>query len=314
MVSSSAVYHAGSPPSTRRPTPAQEHRPKALVIFAIVIAVLLWASAFPAIQVSLTAYTPAEVAFLRYIVASVILGVYALFRRMPLPRPRDLPLISVCGFIGFTVYNFMLNAGQMTVSAGMASFVISSEVGVIALLAWLFLGEQLGKVGWLGIALCIAGVGIISLNGRGGLQISTGVLLVFLATLSISLYSVLQKPLLQRYTAIQFTAYAIWAGTLFLFLLAPRAVGAIVHAPIGPTLAVIYMGIFPGVVAYGAWSYVLSMIPASRAGSYLALVPVAALIIAWLWLREIPTPIALVGGVIVLCGVTLVNRRTQSSR
>ena len=180
MVSSSAVYQAGgSPHSVHRQASIQEHRPSVLVIFAIVITVLLWASAFPAIQVSLTAYAPAELAFLRYSIASIVLGVYALFRRMPLPRLRDLPLISVCGFIGFAVYNFMLNAGQMTVAAGMASFVISSEVGVIALLAWLFFGEQLGKVGWLGIALCVAGVGIISLNGNGGLQLSTGVLLVF---------------------------------------------------------------------------------------------------------------------------------------
>ncbi|MEO1296536.1 MAG: DMT family transporter [Cyanobacteria bacterium J06636_16] len=313
MVAASAVYQAGSPHSARQPTPAQENRPRALVIFAIALTVLLWASAFPAIQVALTADAPAEVAFLRYIVASAVLGVYALFSRMPLPRLRDLPLISVCGFIGFAVYNFMLNAGQVTVSAGMASFVISSEIGVIALLAWLFLGEQLSKFGWLGIALCIAGVGIISLNENGGLQLSTGVLLVFVATLSISLYSVLQKPLLRRYTAIQFTTYAIWTGTLFLFLFAPGALGAVAHAPVGPTLAVIYMGLFPGVVAYGAWSYVLSQIPASQAGSYLALIPVAALIIAWLWLREVPTPVTLVGGCIVLCGVTLVNRRSQSS-
>ncbi|MGF1523474.1 MAG: DMT family transporter [Leptolyngbyaceae cyanobacterium] len=313
MVASSAVYQAGSPHSARQPASAQEHRPRALVIFAIALTVLLWASAFPAIQVSLTAYAPAEVAFLRYIVASAVLGVYAFFRRMPLPRLRDLPLISVCGFIGFAVYNFMLNAGQMTVSAGMASFVISSEVGVIALLAWLFFGEQLGQVGWIGIALCIAGVGIISLTGNSGPQLSTGVSLVFLATLSISLYSVLQKPLLQRYTAIQFTTYAIWTGTLFLFLFAPGAVWSVAHAPVGPTLAVIYMGIFPGVVAYGAWSYVLSQIPASQAGSYLALIPVAALIIAWLWLREVPTPATLVGGIVVLCGVTLVNWRRQSS-
>jgi drug/metabolite transporter (DMT)-like permease len=242
MVSSSLVYHAGNDHPPRPNSRTQENRPKALVIAAIVATVLLWASAFPAIRVSLTAYTPAEVAFLRYLVASAVLIVYALINRMPIPRLRDLPLICVCGFIGFALYNFMLNAGQVTVPAGVASFIISSEVGVIALLAWLFFGERLGKGGWVGVALCIVGVGVISLSGSSGFQLSTGVLLIFIATLSISLYSVLQKPLLQRYTAIQFTTYAIWAGTLFLFFFAPRAVLSTVHAPIAPTLAVIYMG------------------------------------------------------------------------
>ncbi len=148
-----------------------------------------------------------------------------------MPRLWDLPLISLCGLIGFALYNFMLNAGQVTVPAVIASLIISAEVGVIAVLAWLLFGERLGKSGWLGVALCITGVGVISLSTGAEFQLSAGVLLVFIATLSISLYSVLQKPLLRRYTAIQFTTYAIWTGTIFLFFFAPHAVLLVAHAP-----------------------------------------------------------------------------------
>lgn len=227
---------------------------------------------------------------------------------MPLPRRQDWPLISLCGLTGFTLYNVFLNAGELTVSAGMASFIISSEIGIIALLACLFYGETLTPTKWMGIGLCIAGVATISLTSNGGLQFSLGALLVFMATLCISVYSVIQKPLLQKYSAIQFTTYAIWAGTLFLLLFAPAAVISTLQAAPGPTLAVVYMGLFPGVVAYIAWSYVLTQMPASQAGSYLSLIPVAALLLAWLWLSEIPNPMALMGGTIVFCGVLLVNR------
>lgn len=198
MVTSSLVYHARHANSPQSHSHTEENRPKALVIAAIVTTVLLWASAFPAIRVSLTAYTPGEVAFLRYLVASVVLVGYALIRQMPMPRLRDVPLIALCGFIGFALYNVMLNAGQVTVPAGVASFIISSEVGVIALLAWLLFGERLGKVGWIGVALCIAGVGVISFSGSRGFQLSTGVLLVFIATLSISLYSEQLEQLLYQ--------------------------------------------------------------------------------------------------------------------
>ena len=307
MVLSQPVYHANPRPQTSQPV----QPPGALVMAALFSAILLWASAFPAIRVSLKAYSPVEVAVLRYLVASIILLIYALLKRMPLPRRQDWPLISICGLTGFTLYNVFLNAGELTVSAGMASFIISSEIGIIALLARLLNNEKLSMPGWLGICLCVAGVAVISLASSNGLQFSFGAMLVFMATLCISIYSVIQKPLLQRYTAIQFTTYAIWAGTLFLILFVPRAIISTLHAPLGPTLSIIYMGLFPGVVAYIAWSYVLSKMPASQAGSYLSLIPVAALFLAWLWLQERPDLISLAGGVIVLFGVLLVNRQNK---
>lgn len=307
MVLSQPVYHASHQPPTKASQPA--NRPNVLVVAALFSAVLLWASAFPAIRVSLTAYSPVEVAVLRYLVASVVLAIYAVNQRMPLPRRQDWPLIGLCGLSGFTLYNVFLNAGELTISAGMASFIISAEIGIIALLARLFYNETLTFAGWVGIILCVAGVAVISLTSNGGLQFSLGALLVFMATLCISVYSVIQKPLLNRYTAIEFTTYAIWAGTLLLVVFAPHAVVAVLSAPVGPTLSVVYMGLFPGVVAYIAWSYVLSKIPASQAGSYLSLIPVAALFLAWLWLREVPSPVALVGGVIVFFGVLMVNRQ-----
>ncbi|MEM7794293.1 MAG: DMT family transporter [Cyanobacteria bacterium P01_C01_bin.118] len=306
MVLSQPVYQINPQSQANNSSPIK--RPNALVMAVLFSAVLLWASAFPAIRVSLTAYSPVEVAVLRYLVASVVLGIYAVIKRMPLPRRQDWPLISLCGLTGFTLYNVFLNAGQLTVSAGMASFIISSEIGIIALLACLFYGETLTLANWIGIGLCVIGVAVISLTSGGGLQFSLGALLVFMATLCISLYSVIQKPLLQRYSAIQFTAYAIWSGTLFLVLFAPGAIISTFNAALGPTLAVVYMGLFPGVVAYIAWSYVLANMPTSQAGSYLSLIPVAALFLAWLWLKEIPSPVALIGGTIVFGGVLLVNR------
>jgi drug/metabolite transporter (DMT)-like permease len=290
---------------------SQQNYSKWLTLLAIFAAVIFWASSYPAIRVALVAYTPTQVAFLRYLVASVSLFVYALVVQMPLPKIEDLPGIALSGLLGFTLYNILLNNGETTVSAGTASLIVSCEAGSIAILAWLFFAEKLNRWGWIGIVMGILGVGIISFRDAH-FQISLGMLEIFLAMLAVSFYSVIQKQLLLKYSAIQLTTYSIWAGTLFLFLFAPKAILSIASAPIDSTLAIAYMGFFPGVIAYISWSYVLSKIPISQAGSYLALIPVAAIAIAWIWLGEIPATICLLGGAVVCLGTILVERNIVS--
>lgn len=133
-------------------------------------------------------------------------------------------------------------------------------------------------------------------------------LLVLLAAFLQSLYFVLQKPYLKRYRPFEFTTYAIWAGTLGLLVFWPGLPAEIGAAPPEATLAAVYLGIFPAALAYVTWAYVLARFPASRAASFLYLVPGVATLIAWLWLGEVPGWLALFGGVIALAGVIIVNK------
>jgi drug/metabolite transporter (DMT)-like permease len=274
---------------------------------AISLTVLLWASAFAGIRAGLSSYSPENLALLRYLVASAALAVYALRARLPLPPRRDLLQIALAGFFGFTLYNILLNAGEIKIPAGTASLMIASAPIFVALLASLFFHEQLRLTGWVGILLSFLGVGLISVEPGQSLGFSSYALMVLGAALAQALYSILQKPLLRKFSPLQVTAYAVWAGTLFLAVFMPGLYREVRSAAPGATLAVIYMGLFPGALGYLCWSYALSRLPASQAGSYLYLVPVAAIAIAWVWLGEVPASRAVLGGLLVLLGVGLVN-------
>ncbi len=73
----------------------------------------------------------------------------------------------------------------------------------------------------------------------------------------------------------------------------------------------VYLGLFPTAIAYVAYAYALSRMPASRTASFLYLVPALAFLIAWIWLGEVPPALSVVGGVVTLAGVLLVNRRSR---
>jgi drug/metabolite transporter (DMT)-like permease len=276
------------------------------IAIAIATTVVLWASAFVAIRAALPAYGPIYLAVLRFLVASAVLAIYAPFSRMRLPERRDLPRIMLCGLVGIAGYNLALNTGEQTVTAGAASLLANTGPIWTALLAIWILGERLRVWGWVGIAISFMGAAIIAWGEQRGLGLSWGAGLVLLAAIQLSLYSVFQKPLLQRYRPVEVATYAIWAGTLLLLPFAAGLPAVVAAAPLQSTLAAIFLGIGPAALAYITWAVALAHLPAARASSFLYLVPAIALLIAWLWLGEVPGALSLIGGAFAIGGVIVV--------
>lgn len=273
---------------------------------SIALTVLLWASAFPAIRAALGTFGPAELAALRFAIASLALGLYLAWARPTLPGRRDLPRLLAAGGLGIAAYNLLLNAGSRIVDAGTASFLVNTAPVFAALLGAGLLGERLRPLGWLGIALSLAGVALIAL-GRGEVGFGQGALLVLAAAACQASQFVLQKPMLARHGALPVTACLIWAGTAMLLPILPGALATAGTAPLAALCAVLFLGLGPAALAYVAWSHALAALPVSSAASFLYLVPPVATGIAWVALGEVPGTGALLGGVVALAGVILVN-------
>jgi drug/metabolite transporter (DMT)-like permease len=262
--------------------------PRALL--AVLVTILFWASAFAAIRAGLKGLSPGHLVLLRFLVAGSLLLLYARARGLRPPRREDLPRLFLLGFLGITVYHVALVFGQLTVSAGAASLLIATGPVFTAVLSYFFLKERLRPLGVLGFALALLGSLLIAFGEGGGLAFSPGAFLVLLSALSTSFYFVLQKPLFARYGSEAIAVYTLVLGTLPLLLFLPGLPEALLQAPRPALLSALYLGVFPGALAYLTWTYALSRTPASRLSSFLYLSPVLAILIAYLWLGEVPSP------------------------
>lgn len=283
---------------------------KIKVAIALASTLFFWASSFVAIRAGLRGYDPGSLALLRYIVASIcMVFLYVFVKHKQKPSLKEIPAIFIIGVIGFGIYNIALNRGEISVSAGISSFIVSQIPICVIIFAFFILRERIKWNAWLGTAISVLGIGMIAWSEAHEMHFDVGIIFLLIATITGALYAVLHKPFLRKYTPIEFIAYAIWSGTLILFIYIPHLIQEIPEAPMSATWAAIYLGIFPGVVGYVGWSYVLVRMPASRASSFIYTMPIIATIMGWLVLGEIPAILSVIGGLIALGGAIIANLR-----
>ena len=108
---------------------------------AVAATVTVWAIAFPAIKLALLEVHPLPLASARYAMATCFAVVWLLWKRPALMPVADLMTCVACGVLGAAGYSVLLNLGQVTVSAGAASFLIKTESIWMAILGVVILKE-----------------------------------------------------------------------------------------------------------------------------------------------------------------------------
>ncbi|MEK9199644.1 DMT family transporter [Ureibacillus sp. FSL E2-3493] len=275
------------------------------------LTVLIWGSTFAANSFSLRGgYSAGHLILFRFIIASIIFGIIAFIPKLKfrLPEKRDIWKIALLGWVGISGYHICATFGQLTISAGTAGMLIGSGPIFTTIFAILILKERLSKVGWVGLAFGFIGISLIALgSGDTTFGIAPGVFLTILAAIATSIFFVYQKPLFKKYSAIELTAYFTWAGTIPFLIFAPGLFETIQSASIEVNMTALYIGIFPTAVAYLTWAIALSQANASSISSVLYLEPVIAIIVAWIWLNELPASLSIIGGLIAISSVLIVN-------
>jgi drug/metabolite transporter (DMT)-like permease len=284
---------------------------------ALLLMVLIWGINFPVAKGALAELSPLAFNALRFPLAALV--VFAALRRRGgvflWPARGDRRRVFGLGVLGNVVYQQFFIFGLALTRAGTASLLLAATPIITALLSAGLGHERVGVRTWLGVIATFAGIALVVAFGpaadAGGASL-LGDLLMIGASISWAVYTVGSRSLIERYGSVQFTAWTLWTGAVGLCLIGLPSVvrtdlGAV--SP-GAWFGVVYAGALSIGIAYLIWYYGVRLIGNTRTAAYSNLVPVVALVAAWLQLGEVPSAGQLAGAGVILTGLTLAQVRT----
>lgn len=279
----------------------------------LVVMALVWGVNFAVVKFGATAIAPVAFNGARMLIASIVLAAIATLIPGKWPSRRDTISLLLLGLLGNGLYQWFFVEGIARVRAGSASLVLAAVPAMVAILGWLRGTDRITRSGVAGIALSMAGVGVIVYGGQrtgGGASTLVGAGLVFTGAACWSLYTVLLKPFADRLDGLWLHAITMWSGTALLGAVAIPAMARTEWTSMSALEwgAIAYSALGALVIAYVIWYRGVKHLGPTRTAMYANIQPAIALLVAWPLLAEVPSVWQLSGAVLVLAGVVLVRR------
>jgi O-acetylserine/cysteine efflux transporter len=279
------------------------HLPWRHVLLAIAV-VAVWGSNFVVIKIALAHLPPLLFATLRFALAFLPAAFF-------LKRPA-VPWLHLAAYgvlIGAGQFGLLYIAMERSISPGLASLVIQTQVFFTIGLAMWFTAERVRPSQWFALALAALGLGIIIAH-RGGDVTPFGLALTLLAALCWAGGNLVAKA----GGTVNMLAYVVWASLfavpplLLLSLLLeglPAIEAGLRNADAWTWAAVLYQSLGNTMFGYASWGWLLARHPAATVSPFALLVPVFGMSTSAVLMSEPLQPWKLIAAALVLSGLAL---------
>ena len=278
------------------------------------LAASIWGGSYVVSKIVLEDVPPLALLWLRYVVALVVLLVAAILTKQSWRiRRRDVPWVLAIGVTGYALSIWAQFLGTKLSSAQMGAMITSATPAFMVVFGRLLLGERL--TARRGVSVGLATIGVLCIIGIGGFDASyrLGGLVLGMAALTWALMSVLVKRVPRDYSQLVVTTYAILTATVVITVIAMRQLVTV--SPVvflHPVIwgGVLYLGIVSTAVAFLLWNKGLQWVDAASGGLYFFFQPLVGTALGWLVLGEQVGISFWLGTAMILCGVSLVIRKS----
>jgi len=289
--------------------------PRLLAFLALSVPILAWGLSFPSIKAALTEFPPMTLAFGRFVIASVVLGLVSAFQgglRFPFSR-RDRWSLALSVVTGITLYFLFENNGVKLIPASAASLIIAGIPILTALADRLLLRRKLGLVASLAALVSFIGAGLLvgTNGGTSGGENLWGYGLMFGAALAWVFYLFAMMPLQESYPNLTVTAWQMILGAISLAPFAMAELPSWRWPSVWGWGHLVFQGLICSAVSFLLYNFALKNLGLRTASISLNLVPAVAATASYFFLGEVLGPWQWFGGVLVLGAVVAVGLKNR---
>lgn len=280
---------------------------------AMMGSVVLWGGTFIATKLAYEMYTPIQVGGIRPLVAAILFWVVRKIKKdNETIDAIDRKRLVGSAFLGITLCMMFQNIGISMTSVSNAALIVASFPAITMLLEVFIYRVKPTPTKIIGITMSIVGVAILSQISLDGNSTAVwGNLMMVGAGIFWAFYNFLTVSLVNKYSTMTITYYQMLYGAV-LFIPFILLEGSAWNAPtLSPTASVLYLGICGSMLAFLFYNKGLRKLSASVAVSFLNLVPVVALFLSVIVLRERISFMQLLGGAVVITGVLISSKSEQ---
>ena len=284
------------------------------VYFQLIAVALFWGGTWVAGRIAVGEASPLAVASWRFLLATVALGGLLVVRQgWPRWDRRQWTLVCALGASGIFLYNICFLYGLQHIEAGRGALVVALTPAVIALTDWLLHGARMNGRKALGIVIAMLGCLLVVTRGEPAALIhgavGVGELLIIGCVILWTAYTFYGRSATRLMTPLAATFGAALTGWLMLTLaaLVDGSLFALAALSWKGASSIAFLGLFGTAIAFTWYAAAVHRLGATRAGAFINLVPVFAVLLGALLLDERLPGSVLLGGVVVLAGVTLTN-------
>lgn len=250
---------------------------------------------------------PASLALMRYGIGALCLLPFVVSTSHVRFLRRDLVPMALLGIVQFGIVIALANYALQFVPAARVALIFATLPLQTMLVAALLRQEPLTLYKTLGVSVTLIGVGLtLGESALGGVWKVD--LIVLLSASAAALCTVLYRPYLKKYPALQVSSFGMVASVLFLAFLAVREgffTGVPSFTPMG-WLAILFVGTSSG-LGYYLWLWALNHATPTKVTIFLALNPITATFLGTLFLDERPSFRLIVGLVCVILGLAVAH-------